>query len=47
MTVIWAYLLFGELLTAPQLVGSLILFAGVILLRLGEKPNPAEITEMP
>jgi drug/metabolite transporter, DME family len=47
LTVIWAYLLFGEVLTAPQLIGSLILFAGMILLRLGEKPNPNEVTEMP
>jgi drug/metabolite transporter (DMT)-like permease len=47
LTVIWAYLFFREVLTLPEIIGSLILFAGVILLRLGEKPNPAEITEMP
>jgi len=47
LTVIWAYLLFGELLTSTQFIGSVILFAGVILLRLGEKPAPNEITEMP
>ncbi len=47
LTVIWAYLLFGELLTGTQFIGSIILFAGVILLRLGERPAPNEITEMP
>jgi len=47
LTVIWAYLLFGELLTNMQFIGSMILFSGVILLRLREKPAPNEITEMP
>lgn len=47
LTVIWAYLFFREVLTLPEIIGSLILFAGVILLRIGERPNPNEITEMP
>jgi drug/metabolite transporter (DMT)-like permease len=47
LTVIWAYLIFGEVLTGTQFIGSAILFAGVILLRLREKPAPNEITEMP
>ena len=47
LTVVWAYLIFGELLTSMQFIGSVILFAGVILLRLGERPAPNEITEMP
>lgn len=36
-TAIWAYLLFHEQLTALQIVGSLIVFASVILLRFGEE----------
>ena len=35
-TAIWAYLIFHEQLTAVQLFGSLLVFASVILLRLGE-----------
>jgi drug/metabolite transporter (DMT)-like permease len=35
-TAIWAYLIFHEQLTAIQLIGSLLVFASVILLRLGE-----------
>ncbi len=40
-TAIWAYALFGEGLTAIQIVGSLMVFASVILLRLGEGRQPA------
>lgn len=42
-TTLWAYLLFHEQLTAIQIVGSLLVFASVILLRFGEerKPEPA------
>ncbi len=47
LTVIWAYFIFGEVLTPMQFFGSLVLFAGVILLRVGERPAPNEITEMP
>jgi DME family drug/metabolite transporter len=36
LTAIWAYLLFGERLTGPQLVGGLLVFTGVILLRIRE-----------
>ena len=36
LTSIWAYLLFGELLTGPQLFGGLLVFAAVLLLRLRE-----------
>jgi drug/metabolite transporter (DMT)-like permease len=35
-TVIWAYLIFHEQLTFIQLIGSLLVFASIILLRLGE-----------
>jgi drug/metabolite transporter (DMT)-like permease len=35
-TAIWAYLIFREQLTVIQLIGSLLVFASVILLRLGE-----------
>ncbi len=47
LTVIWAYFIFGEVLTPMQFFGSLVLFAGVILLRVGERPAANEITEMP
>ena len=36
-TAIWAYLLFHEQLTVVQIVGSLLVFASVILLRFGEE----------
>ena len=36
LTAIWAYLLFREVLTGPQLLGSLVLFTGIIILRVGE-----------
>jgi drug/metabolite transporter (DMT)-like permease len=35
-TAIWAYFIFREQLTVIQLIGSLLVFASVILLRLGE-----------
>ena len=35
-TAIWAFLIFHEQLTLIQVVGSLLVFASVILLRLGE-----------
>jgi len=35
-TAIWAYLIFTEQLTAVQLIGSLLVLASVVLLRLGE-----------
>ena len=34
LTAIWAYFIFGEGLTGPQILGGLFVFAGVILLRL-------------
>ena len=49
-TAIWAYLVFQEQLTVIQLTGSLLVFASVILLRLGESrrssvsPSTAEIS---
>ena len=33
LTAIWAYLLLGERLTSPQIVGSLLIITGVLLLR--------------
>ncbi len=36
LTTIWAYFIFGEQLAGPQLLGGLLVFAGVILLRVGE-----------
>ena len=41
LTAIWAYLFLNEILAGVQLIGSLLIFTGVILLRLGEKPEPA------
>lgn len=38
-TTIWAYLLFREQMTVVQVVGSLLVFASVILLRFGEEPE--------
>jgi drug/metabolite transporter (DMT)-like permease len=49
-TAIWAYLIFHEQLTVVQLLGSLLVFASVILSRLGESrgksvtPSPAGIS---
>ena len=45
LTAIWAYLFLREFLVGTQLVGSLILFTGIILLRLGEKPEPIAVME--
>jgi drug/metabolite transporter (DMT)-like permease len=36
-TAVWAYLFLNELLTTPQLIGSALLFLGVILLRMTDK----------
>lgn len=41
LTAIWAYFLLGEQMNVVQWSGSLLLFTGIILLRLGEKPRPA------
>ena len=40
LTAIWAYLFLNEILVGAQLIGSLLLFTGIILLRMGEKPEP-------
>jgi DME family drug/metabolite transporter len=40
-TAAWAYLLFAERLTAVQVVGSLLVLASVVLLRLGENRRTA------
>jgi DME family drug/metabolite transporter len=45
LTAIWAYLLLREVLVGAQLVGSLILFTGIILLRMGEKSEPIPVME--
>jgi len=45
LTAIWAYLYLHEVLVGAQLAGSLILFTGIILLRLGEKPKPIAVME--
>ena len=42
-TAIWAYLLFHEQLTVIQIIGSLLVFASVILLRFGEERNGASV----
>lgn len=51
LTAIWAYFLLNESLNGIQLAGSLMLFAGIILLRVGEghgpQANVVEFTEMP
>ena len=39
LTSVWAYLFLNEILSGTQLMGSLILFTGVILLRVAEKPE--------
>jgi DME family drug/metabolite transporter len=36
LTAIWAFFLFGEQLTTPQIIGGALVFAGVILLRIRE-----------
>ena len=45
LTAIWAYLFLREVLVGPQLIGSLLLFTGVILLRVGETPETAPLME--
>ena len=45
LTAIWAYLLLREVLVGAQLVGSMILFTGIILLRMGEKSEPIPVME--
>ena len=45
LTAIWAYLFLNEILVGAQLIGSLILFAGIILLRIGERPQPLQVME--
>lgn len=46
LTAIWAYFLLSEQLNLIQLAGSVLVFSGVILLRLGEeKPSPAMAME--
>ena len=45
LTAIWAYLFLHEILVGAQLVGSLILFTGIILLRMGERPEPIPVME--
>ena len=44
LTATWAYLLFREVLNGPQLLGSLVLFIGIIILRVGEgRAKPEEV----
>jgi DME family drug/metabolite transporter len=45
LTAIWAYLFLHEILIGAQLIGSLILFTGIILLRMGEKSEPILVME--
>ena len=45
LTAIWAYLFLNEILVGAQLIGSLILFAGIILLRIGERPQLLQVME--
>jgi drug/metabolite transporter (DMT)-like permease len=45
LTAIWAYLFLHEILVGAQLIGSLLIFTGVILLRVGETPEPAPLME--
>ena len=45
LTAIWAYVFLHEVLVGTQLVGSLILFTGIILLRMVEKPEPIPVME--
>lgn len=47
LTAIWAYFLFGEILSREQWIGSFFLFLGIMLLRALERPSPGEVTEMP
>jgi drug/metabolite transporter, DME family len=45
LTAVWAYIFLNEILAGTQLIGSLILFTGVILLRIDEKPEPIPVME--
>jgi DME family drug/metabolite transporter len=45
LTAIWAYFFLNEILTGIQLFGSLFILMGVILLRLGEPPEPSPLME--
>ncbi len=45
LTAIWAYFFLSEMLIGIQLIGSLLLFTGVILLRVGEKSNATLLVE--
>jgi len=45
LTAIWAYFILSEILTGIQLIGSLLLFTGVILLRAGENNGSALLAE--
>jgi len=45
LTAIWSYIFLSEILTGIQLIGSLILFTGVILLRTGENNGSALLAE--
>jgi drug/metabolite transporter, DME family len=40
LTAVWAYLFLNEILVGAQLIGSLVLFTGIILLRRGERREP-------
>lgn len=42
-TALWAYLIFREGLTGVQLLGSLLVLGSVIVLRLGEGPEPTPV----
>jgi len=45
LTAIWAYFILSEILTGIQLIGSLLLFTGVILLRAGENNGSTLLAE--
>jgi drug/metabolite transporter (DMT)-like permease len=45
LTAIWAYLFLNEILVGTQLIGSLILFTGIILLRMGERAESVPLME--
>jgi drug/metabolite transporter (DMT)-like permease len=45
LTAIWAYFLLNEQLTTVQLAGSLLIFSGVIFLRLGEERRTVPVME--
>jgi DME family drug/metabolite transporter len=47
LTAIWAYFLLSEQLTGVQLFGSLIIFVGVILLRVGARRRKLALKEIP